>query len=900
MADDGALAAYQHGIEALTAEYLDPYMSSARERPFSKRQKEFNDPIWGTLFLRPEEVLILDSPLLQRLRRIKQLGVVHYVYPAATHTRLEHSLGVVHQVQRMITSLNERSFESQFGHDRDSRVIHSDEESILRMTALCHDVGHGFMSHVSEYGLEHNRSCENLRLALQTRVERPAEPQLSEIAAYFMVGSPAFQSLLELAYANSGRHLPDGIVETMQHLILGMPVPNKVVLLHEFISGPFDADKMDYLARDAFMCGVPNVTDIPRLIQKLRATQVDRERLPAGLKRGTRDRMDGYVVTGISTSGGRTLDEIALARTLLFDKVYRHQKVRAVETMVFAIVEILAEMSMGDPACLPYRLSDDEVLMLDEMRIVAAIERELTAEDAPLVSVLQDISQRLRERRIYSRGFAFASVMTDDDYRHDENQVAGLQRFLSTVADPHRANGFMERVRELVIEIVSVVEDQLPCSPLHLQHYIRLSPPKPAPRGQSTDTGHAQLIEADGTITKVSDDAAETTPWTGAYVATRDLGHVFCPAQVSPHVFIATEATLLEQFGVRIPSSMLHYAKQDSGRVASLRADLDQRGWFNGRSRDLRPVPDVLKDAEASDRMARIAQALQGYWGPARASVAGESVGPAGTVGVAQIRSYLWQFMDGGADIVADAFTVLEKIKIIGRYDVGRAVAAFIDEHPQFREASCAPLGRGKDSSSVLTYFVGDVADEYGLTIRSVEEAVAYDSPILFVDDFVGTGRQATDIVQSWLGVARTADLDEEREPLPENARELLRSHELGFVFAAGTDTGQENFRTSLADMDLNAWVGAALGMGDLPTVESALGADSQAFLDFARGKGHELLALHNGRERDESWRHERALGFGNEGLLIASAFNTPTAALTLLWADGKDWKPLLPRRSKK
>jgi hypothetical protein len=69
------------------------------------RAKEFNDAVWRTITLEPFEVLLLDCPLLQRLRRIKQLGVVDLVYPSAAHSRFEHTLGAVLQVTRLVDAL---------------------------------------------------------------------------------------------------------------------------------------------------------------------------------------------------------------------------------------------------------------------------------------------------------------------------------------------------------------------------------------------------------------------------------------------------------------------------------------------------------------------------------------------------------------------------------------------------------------------------------------------------------------------------------------------------------------------------------------------------------------------------------------------------------------------------
>ncbi|MFB9768143.1 hypothetical protein ACFFOS_27450, partial [Nocardioides kongjuensis] len=102
------LESHRQALEQFAEELLRPYIERVTAGHLVREPKEFNDPIWGTIRLSPLEVTILDSPLLQRLRRIRQLGVVHLVYMAATHTRLEHSLGVVHEVQQIVASLNAR------------------------------------------------------------------------------------------------------------------------------------------------------------------------------------------------------------------------------------------------------------------------------------------------------------------------------------------------------------------------------------------------------------------------------------------------------------------------------------------------------------------------------------------------------------------------------------------------------------------------------------------------------------------------------------------------------------------------------------------------------------------------------------------------------------------------
>ncbi len=88
--------AFQTHLAAWTESLLWDYTTRLERRGRRCGAKEFNDPIWGTIRLRPVEVAVLDSPLLQRLRFVSQLGVVHFVYPAANHTRaIPRSCGCV-------------------------------------------------------------------------------------------------------------------------------------------------------------------------------------------------------------------------------------------------------------------------------------------------------------------------------------------------------------------------------------------------------------------------------------------------------------------------------------------------------------------------------------------------------------------------------------------------------------------------------------------------------------------------------------------------------------------------------------------------------------------------------------------------------------------------------------
>lgn len=901
----GPLDEHRARLEAWAEEQLAPYLKrlSRNRRPY-ETPKEFNDPIWGTLQLRPDEVVVLDSPILQRLRRVRQLGVVHLVYPAATHTRLEHSLGVVHQVQQLVTSINEHGFANSRNPEREGAPLSRSEERLLRLAALCHDIGHGAMSHVSEYSLDFDRRCEDIRLDFQRLHRRSAENQLSEIAAYYVLGSPAFGALLEELDRLCAPPPVEDMQGKLQSIVIGKAINSEALLLHELVSGPFDADKLDYLTRDARMCGVPVVADVPRLIQKVRVIRVDRVGLPRKLKRYAPDIGSGYLVTGIARSGARTLDEVALARTLMFDKVYRHQKVRAAEAMAFSLMDCLKVIYPHHPAMLPFALTDEELLALDERAILALAERpatSMTEEQRSAVAAATYLAQRLRDRRLFSRCFAFSAVMPRDEYRNVQEHREGLERLIADCGRPETALRFVDRITTLVLEICqSIGSPELADVPGHaLRPFIWVSPPKPPPKTINGDTGHAYLIDENSLLVQAEEDTAETPGWADAYVSTRDLGYVFSLRRLQPMVYVAAEAVVRQDYGIRMPETMLAYAKQNRSRIEDLKQRLESSGWYDQRPLDLRPLPPVLARSDAADRVAEVTGNLAGYAGPYQLPDIGQKA-PTSSITDKQVLSYVRQFVDD--DLVDAALEVLSKIMVIGRKEANEALHAFLLRNPEFAGSSYCALGESRDSSALLTYYVGDVAKQNHLTQRSLADALGHGSPIIFVDDLVGRGSQSISIIEAWLGVEPTQRLSERRsEHLSPVLAEELRKHRVAFVFVAGMTEGRDALLARTRELELDARVYIHLPEEKLSFLDTALPDQEtlRRFEEFCKSQAKPVLS---GPNRAPEWVEDRLLGYGNRGLLLVSTYNTPTATLTCLWAEDKtksNWSAFVRRRKK-
>jgi uncharacterized protein len=178
--------------------------------------KFIRDSVHGDLHLEEFEIDLIDTPQIQRLRRIKQLGFTYLVYPGANHTRFEHSIGTMYLASRLADNL----------------ALDDYQKSILRVCAILHDSGHGPFSHVSEGVMD--SSHEELTSKLIK------ESQLSDLL------SEKFD-LNEIIDIISGKNS-----------------------LGQIISGELDVDRMDYLLRDSHYTGVAyGVIDVERLIYNM-------------------------------------------------------------------------------------------------------------------------------------------------------------------------------------------------------------------------------------------------------------------------------------------------------------------------------------------------------------------------------------------------------------------------------------------------------------------------------------------------------------------------------------------------------------------------------------------------------------------------------------------------------
>jgi putative nucleotidyltransferase with HDIG domain len=238
--------------------------------------KLIKDPVHGYIEVSSEELQVVDSRAVQRLRRISQLPFVYLVYPGARHSRFDHSLGCMHLAGEFARSLELDEYKVR----------------VLRVAGLLHDIGHTPYSHLFEAILE--------RAGLNHEV----------MAARILRENPELAEAVE----KCGISLKDAL-----EVLEGRASESMV------ISGPIDADKLDFLVRDSYFTGAPyGLIDVSRIVLRSRL-------------------VNGKLAININAVGA--VEEMALARYQNFVNIYLHHTARAAQMLFLSGAKLLEEIA---------------------------------------------------------------------------------------------------------------------------------------------------------------------------------------------------------------------------------------------------------------------------------------------------------------------------------------------------------------------------------------------------------------------------------------------------------------------------------------------------------------------------------------------------------------------------
>src|SRR5688572_13174821 len=299
------------------------------------------DPLWNNIRVDELTLRLIDTDVFQRLRYVRQLGLAYLVYPGATHTRFEHAVGAYHLARGTLAAMAERD---------GLGGANTEEQAVVRAAALLHDVGHYPFSHaLEEIGQLHHED-----------VARP------------LITSGEIASILRASIA-------DDAAQRVFDLIRGTSSSP----LQGLISGSLDLDKIEYLKRDAFMCGVPY-------------GEIDVDRLTNSMLLVT-DAESARRVVGVREKGLSALESLLFAKYQMYRNVYWHHGVRSATAMYKRMVEDALRIGAVDAELL-HSYTDEGLLH--------------RLEHAQPSSLLE----ALRSRRLYKRALEWPASQLDDGF----------------------------------------------------------------------------------------------------------------------------------------------------------------------------------------------------------------------------------------------------------------------------------------------------------------------------------------------------------------------------------------------------------------------------------------------------------------------------------------------------
>ncbi len=313
----------------------------------SGKSKQIKDKLYGYVEFSPIELQVIDHPLFQRLKHIRQLGFAFNAYPSADHKRFEHSIGVAYVATEIIESILSKKNEDldewlqslflaltdYYGAELEKQELPRLLRAVVRLAALLHDVGHLPFSHTFEIALEpilHTPFVTRLKILLSEDDNAVGllDDLSFEIQIHEKIGHRIIKKQFAEILSQIGDWLPQLLCDIFELDLVKKthPFAGTLLPLQKVVNGPLDADRIDYVARDHYSSGI-------------RLGDFDRERLVTNLmilKKGE-DEFD-LVLRMKALSA---VNSFILMRSMMYRHLYQHHLVSMYDNVFAIMVEMM-------------------------------------------------------------------------------------------------------------------------------------------------------------------------------------------------------------------------------------------------------------------------------------------------------------------------------------------------------------------------------------------------------------------------------------------------------------------------------------------------------------------------------------------------------------------------------
>ncbi len=874
---------------------LSEYNDSIEQNGFCYSDKDIFDFVWGTINFSSAEICVLDSPLLQRLRKIRQLGLASMVYCNADSSRFSHTIGVTEVASRMANSIKTKL---------NNTNTMFDPVELVRLAAIFHDTGHMFYSHVSElfftYDKEFPRYAEITALKTYFCEKTSSNASLHEIISTMIVCSPETLRL----FKNISRHFPNTrlkddknylqLAEYIACLIIGSPIDKFILPYSTIINSSIDADKLDYLSRDSACTRVPIAVDIARIIQKLDIVDT-KEILRSSVWNDTSSDAIPLKIMAIKSSAKKVFWQLSNARNSLFESVYHHHKVLTAETMFRDALKHLYGHKKQISFCEIMLFTDD---VFNEYWKFTPIKSEDISEND--IFAIDGIFKRIRNRCLYKRVAIFS-------ISNLEGHLSDIVQFFRNVIQNPSSNECIAFKNELAKEyylINSILKPdyQTPDSP---PVFMFISAKYDALSSMPFESG-------DGYCTWSSTLMKHETMEAGKK-SRQEQFYLISDCYDREIVYLALEKILAKRNITFKSKDSTMCLKVASGDLNDYRITLLEKNYYKDTLFVLQD--DIFATLLSERKINSIINKYQSFLGVNSCKITRTS-----------LLKYLRQFLRlelNFNDLSVFLDGVLELLEVayyIDRETFGTQMKELLDKLSQtpYSKKHIANLGNTFDSSKHLMYYFNDIKDKKDLifdaTLETALEKLDDNECLCFFDDGAYSGKQVISIFQELMGIPesdRTTNEHHVDELSPENKNRLKKANIILSYLCFNSDS-KEYITSELNKLGLEKieiFFVENLNKSIFQKTVFSNDNHTSLILNCLNEIGKEIMEsriIIDGQYKDR-WDKERvekaALGYNDAQQMVFFSTSVPTYTITAFWQNGKykghEWKGLFQRTVK-
>ncbi len=880
-------------VEQFSSRKLKEYNERLEKTRYQGKNKEIFDAVWGNIEFSAGEVIILDSPLLQRLRNVKQLGLAYFVYCGSDYSRFYHTTGTVFVADRMATSLNKCKI-----HPMEKQVYF---KAVVRLAAIFHDVGHMFLSHVSEHYFAKSpcypRHEQVNEILDQFKKYASKNVSLHEILSCMIVNTGEVRRLLKCAKTGlegitfeMDEEL-DLLIEYISCLIVGVPVDREILPYSSIINGPIDADKCDYLSRDSHVTRVPVAVDISRLTQKLSVVKVEDINKSSLWHRESDTDFPLYELA-MEDSAEKALFQLCIARTIMFDSVYYHHKVLTAETELRGLLNSLANLEK------PLFSNFDEILeYTDDTFNKYFFEHEKAIRDKEDAMALDKVQKEWIQ--ILNRNMAkrIACIMPEFLEGTQSSKERLFDEVLTTL-NSSKEKVMLEEIKSRYENICNLLGKERThdeeCvfviqSPNRVYGHSKIQVPIHLNNGEKREFKGYELVSS-----------RETSSSSSYFVTNVEHKHL---------MYLALEKELYCQYRVFLRGESKACGKFEQNEERSNCFKLFEKGFYDDAP-DL--IPDWLLEQYLSNiKREQIINKFSTYNGPEGYKIGQHEVSAyfKQIISVCHDKSIVQNLVDG-------IYRMLMASIFLDREFIVRNLSELLKKLEE-QELNIIPLGGLKDGGKHIAYYFNDIHIE-GKRITTKEklcEALENQEVLVFFDDGAYSGKQMVSIMQEYMGVPieQRETTESHVETLPDELQDRLKKKSVVFLYIAFNSERIGEIKEKLSEIGIENV--EFIYSEDMSTkffdrinvFENA--TQMELVRDFLADVG--LRIMKSDKMADgvykERWSQERveksSLGYNDAQQMVFLQTSVPTYTITPFWKGGKteefEWKPLFKRTIK-